>query len=166
MAFKLKILQNLIINNEGLDFYLQHRQEKYFSIVQHLAKKKDEVGLKQNIINHFSFSFFFCLLFFSFLFSLLGKKDRPMWSYLLPTVITNNPDFKSNTSSLGSQGNLLIIKKLNCTRIITKEAKIMNLIIMIVMSNKLLVFSSISPLKEKQSYKTAKQCQKYVKSLY
>lgn len=47
--------------------------------------------------------------------------------YLFTAIITNNPDFQSNTSSLGGKRNLLVIQKLDCTRIITKEAKIMDL---------------------------------------
>lgn len=59
---------------------------------------------------------------------LVDKEELCMWcKYLLTTIITNNPDFKSNTSSFRSKRNLLVVKELYCTRVITKEAKIMNL---------------------------------------
>lgn len=57
-----------------------------------------------------------------------GRGIHKDWSkYLLITIIANNSDFQSNTSSLRGKRNLLIVQKLYCTRIITKEAKIMDL---------------------------------------
>lgn len=48
--------------------------------------------------------------------------------YLLAAIIADNSDFKPNRSSFWGKRNLLILVKLYCTRIITKESKIMNLI--------------------------------------
>lgn len=50
-----------------------------------------------------------------------------IYVYLLSTIITNNPDFQSNKSSLRGKRNFFIVMKLYCSWIITKEAKIMDL---------------------------------------
>ena len=47
--------------------------------------------------------------------------------YLLTTIISNHPNFQSNTSCLRGKRDLFIVKKLNRTRIIAKEAEIMYL---------------------------------------